>query len=112
MEFTRNAAAGRPLRFAHDAADPGVHRVAILSLALGIGANTAIFSLIDTLMLRSLPVKSPEQLVELLVKASEGHFNAFSWQGYEYLRDNNHLLDLGVGHRLQVTAFAIRRLVT
>src|SRR3954454_9586509 len=37
--------------------------VAILSLALGIGANTAIFTLLDQLILRLLPVKSPEQLV-------------------------------------------------
>ncbi len=39
--------------------------VAILSLALGIGANTAIFTLMDQLMLRQLPIKSPEQLVML-----------------------------------------------
>src|SRR6266536_4732293 len=39
--------------------------VAILSLALGIGANTAIFTLMDQLMLRLLPVKNPEQLVML-----------------------------------------------
>ena len=42
---------------------PGVTAVALLSLALGIGANTAIFSLMDALMLRSLPVKEPRQLV-------------------------------------------------
>lgn len=42
---------------------PGVTLVAVLSLALGIGANTAIFSLIDTLMLKSLPVREPERLV-------------------------------------------------
>src|SRR5215468_612142 len=42
---------------------PGITMVALLSLALGIGANTAIFSLIDALMLRSLPVKSPQELV-------------------------------------------------
>ena len=40
--------------------------IAVLSLALGIGANTAIFSLINTLMLRMLPVREPEQLVELV----------------------------------------------
>ena len=39
--------------------------VAILSLALGIGANTAIFTLIDQILLRKLPVTAPEQLVML-----------------------------------------------
>jgi MacB-like periplasmic core domain len=42
---------------------PGIALVALLSLALGIGANTAIFSLMDAVMLRSLPVKDPGQLV-------------------------------------------------
>src|SRR3954454_9398762 len=39
--------------------------VAILSLALGIGANTAIFTLIDQILLRKLPVRAPEELVML-----------------------------------------------
>ena len=42
---------------------PSVTLVAVLSLALGIGANTAIFSLIDALMLKSLPVREPDRLV-------------------------------------------------
>ena len=46
-------------------ATPGITAVAILSLALGVGANTAIFSLVNSLMLRSLPVSEPERLVYL-----------------------------------------------
>jgi len=72
---------------------PGFSAVAVLSLALGIGANTAIFSLIDVLMLRSLPVKELESLVELLTRrVKDHHGNAFSWQTYQYFRDHNHTL--------------------
>ena len=44
---------------------PAVTLVALISLALGIGANTAIYSFVDAVMLRSLPVKDPQQLVKL-----------------------------------------------
>ncbi len=47
---------------------PGFTTVAAMSLALGVGANTAIFSIVETAMLRMLPVSHPEQLVELLQK--------------------------------------------
>jgi predicted permease len=49
--------------------------VAILSLALGIGANTAIFTLIDQIILRKLPVKSPDQLVMLFQRGSHNGSN-------------------------------------
>jgi putative ABC transport system permease protein len=72
---------------------PGFAAVAILSLALGIGANTAIFSLIDSVMLRTLPVAHPEQLVEFLNHyPGEPRGNGFSLASYEHYRDNNHVL--------------------
>src|SRR6476619_5377916 len=49
--------------------------VAILSLALGIGANTAIFTLIDQILLRKLPVQAPEQLVMLYQQGSHNGSN-------------------------------------
>ncbi len=49
--------------------------VAILSLALGIGANTAIFTLMDQLMLRQLPIKDPEQLVMLFQRGAHNGNN-------------------------------------
>ncbi|MGO9260351.1 MAG: ABC transporter permease [Bryobacteraceae bacterium] len=67
--------------------------VAVLSLALGIGANTAIFTLIDQLILRLLPVRDPQRIVLL---AGEGrHYggnngrNALSYLMYQDLRDRN-----------------------
>ena len=71
---------------------PGFTAVAILSLALGIGANTAIFSLVDTILLRRLPVEDPGQLVELMFKAPhQEHFNLFSWKSYDHYRRSNHV---------------------
>src|SRR5215218_3745204 len=51
-------------------ATPVVTAIAILSLALGIGANTAIFSILNSLMLRALPVREPQKLV-MLADAAE-----------------------------------------
>ena len=53
--------------------------VAILSLALGIGANTAIFTLMDQLMLRQLPIQRPEQLVMLHQRGSHNGSNMGQW---------------------------------
>jgi len=77
---------------------PAFTAVAVLSLALGIGANTAIFSLIDALMLRLLPVRAPQQLVELLrIYPGEPRLNAFPWATYEYFRDHNHVFSALIG---------------
>jgi len=64
--------------------------VTVAALALGIGANTAMFSVINTLMLRALPVSHPEQLVELLsVYPGEPRTPFFWWRHYEHFRDRN-----------------------
>ena len=55
---------------------PVISCVAILSLALGIGANTAIFSLIDTVMLRMLPVEKPEKLMQLQIRSQRPNRSA------------------------------------
>jgi putative ABC transport system permease protein len=57
--------------------NPGFSAVAILSLALGIGANTAIFQLLDAVRLRSLPVKNPQELMQLRVPNSQGRSGNF-----------------------------------
>ena len=65
--------------------------VVIVSLALGIGANTAIFSLIDAVLLKMLPVQNPEQLVQLKkVTRPWGLFDEFSYPAYKEFRDRNH----------------------
>ena len=89
---------------------PGFTATALLTLALGIGANAAIFSIINGLMLHTLPVRDPGRLVELLhhyPDEPEPGFNGFSWDAYRILRDGNHVFsDLIVGSLNFVTVRA------
>jgi predicted permease len=64
--------------------------VAVLSLGLGIGANTAIFSLINTALLKTLPVKDPQQLVFFMVAGLQGIGTGFSYPLLEEFNRNNH----------------------
>ncbi|MBS1854483.1 MAG: ABC transporter permease [Acidobacteria bacterium] len=74
---------------------PGFTAVTLLSLALGIGANTAIFTLVNTLMLRRLPVQHPEQLVEPLHRfQDEPASNTFPWRVYQYFLAHGSAFDL------------------
>jgi len=60
--------------------DRGFATVAILSLALGIGANTSIFQLLDAVRLRTLPVENPAQLAEIRVATASGRSGSFTGQ--------------------------------
>src|SRR6266852_3235260 len=73
----------------------GFTTVAVLTLALGIGGNTAIFTLIHAVMLKSLPVADPQQLYRLgdrdaccVISGYQTRFAIFSSSLYQYLRDH------------------------
>ncbi len=103
------------------ARNPGFTAIAVLTLAIGIGASTAIFSVVDTVLLRPLPYQQPDRLVvvsETLPKMSSDELGVSAAEYQDY-RDRNHSFSqvaayesagfnlTGVGQPLRVNAAAL-----
>src|SRR5437660_12199124 len=75
----------------------GFTTAAVLSLALGIGANTAIFTLVNALLLRDLPVREPQQLVELSVSRLDGKGIPLSYPMFREVERGQHVFSDLIG---------------
>ena len=74
--------------------NPGFTAAVVLSLGLGIGANTAIFTLLDSVLWRMLPVRDPETLLVVGQQQGTNVRTGFNYSGYRLLHENNGLADV------------------
>jgi macrolide transport system ATP-binding/permease protein len=77
--------------------NPGFTLIAVLALTLGIGANTAIFSVVDEALVRPLPVPHPERMVLLSMANERGFSTGFAYPHYVDYRDRNDVFDGLIG---------------
>ena len=84
---------------------PAFTAVAVLSLALGIGANSAIFSLVNAVILRDSPIERPEEVVNLYLHQASFQFGTLSYPDFEDVRDGTAEVfsDIAASHFLPLT---------
>ena len=85
---------------------PGFTLAAIVTLALGIGANATIFTAVDALIFRSLAVDQPEQLVSLNTHMGKQEYPVLSIPNYLDIRDRNNVLSGLAGYRPEPVNFS------
>jgi macrolide transport system ATP-binding/permease protein len=86
---------------------PGFTLLAIISMALGIGANTAIFSLVDTVVFRPLPVRNASELQELYGTLHNGaDYTLQSYLNYKDYRDRNQVFSGLIAYRIAVASLS------
>jgi predicted permease len=89
------------------AKNPGFAAIATLSLALGIGANSAIFSLADALLLRPLPIRDPGAVVTVTTNTPDNPYGGVSYANYRDLRDKSRSFDGLVAFQFSTWGVAI-----
>ncbi len=77
---------------------PGIAALAVLTLALGVGANTAIFTVIDGVLLRPLPYANSSRLLFIAPKGDKPGFGSTSWLNYHDIRAQSKLLEDAAGY--------------
>jgi macrolide transport system ATP-binding/permease protein len=88
---------------------PAFTALAIISMALGIGANSAIFSLVDTVLLRPLPVRAPNQLFQIYgTQHKDADITLQSYLNYKDYRDRNTVLSGLITYRVAVASLSER----
>src|SRR5215211_9213365 len=84
---------------------PAFTLLAVASLAIGIGFNTAIFSMIDALLLRPLPIDRPERIIDVYTKGADGDtYSTSSYPDYQDLDAQNQVLSGMIGYSPAIAA--------